>query len=111
MTQTKAREAELEQKRRFWKQHIETWRSGHLNQTEYCRQHKLIVHRFVYWKRKLKSGSGQSFIELKLSPVAYPKDPSPASPLRLTVNRFQVAVDRDFDPVALHQLIYSLEHL
>jgi hypothetical protein len=65
----------------------------------------------MYWKQKLNSGSGQSFIEFKLPPVPCPKEPLPTSPLRFTVNRFQVTVDRDFDPVALHQLIYSLEHL
>ena len=111
MTLTESREAERQQKRRFWKQHVEAWQSGHLTQAAYCRQHHLIVHRFTYWKQKFKSGTDQSFIELKLSPAPYPKEISPTSPLRLTVNRFQVAVDRDFDPVALRQLIYSLEGL
>jgi hypothetical protein len=111
MTPTKSREAELEQKRRFWKQHVEAWQSGHLAQAEYCRQHHLIVHWFTYWKQKLKCGTDQSFIELKLPPVAYPKGLSPATPLQLTVNRFQVTVDRDFDPITLRQLIYSLEDM
>ena len=109
MTPTKSREAELEQKRRFWKQHVEAWQSGHLTQAAYCWQHHLIVHRFIYWKQKLKSGSEQSFIELKLPPVPYPKVSSPTSSLRVTVSRFQIAVGRDFDPVALRQLIYALE--
>jgi len=109
MMSTKSREVELEQKRRFWKGHVEAWRSGHLTQAAYCRQHHLIVHRFIYWKQKLKFGSEQSFIELKLPPVPYPKVSSPASLLRVTVSRFQIAVDRGFDPVALRQLIYSLE--
>ena len=111
MTPTESREAELEQKSRFWKQHVEAWRSGHLTQAAYCRQHNLIAHRFIYWKQKFKSGTDLSFIELKLPPAPYPQVSSKASPLRVAVSRFQVAVDRNFDPVALRQLIYALEGL
>jgi hypothetical protein len=111
MTSTKSREAELEQKRRFWKQHVEAWQSGHLTQAAYCRQHHLIDHRFIYWKQKFKSGTDQSFIEIKLPPAPYAEVSSPTSPLRVAISRFQVTVERDFDPVTLRQLIYSLEGL
>ncbi len=107
----KSQKAEREEKRRFWKQHIEDWQTSDLSQVEYCRQHHLSVHRFTYWKQKFKSGPDQSFIELKLPPVPYPKVTPPRSSLRVSVNRFQVAVDRDFDPVALKQLVYTLERL
>ncbi len=106
----KSRKVELEQKRRFWKQHITDWQANNMSQSEYCRQHHLSVHRFTYWKRKFKPSPDQSFIELKLPPVPYPQLSSGSS-LRVSVDRFQVAVDRDFDPVALRQLVYSLEHL
>ena len=111
MTSDESREVLAEEKRRIWKQHIENWQATDLSQVGYCRQHHLIAHRFTYWKQKFKFGSDQSFIELKLSPVPYPQTSSPASLLRVNVNRFQVAVERDFDPIALRQLIYSLEHL
>ena len=111
MTPDKSREEVSEEKRRLWKQHIEDWQATDLSQVEYCRQHHLIAHRFTYWKQKFKVGSDQSFIELKLPPIPYPQTSLPASLLRVNVNRFQVAVERDFDPIALRQLIYSLEHL
>lgn len=111
MTADKSREEMLEEKRRFWKQHIEDWQASDLSQVEYCRQHRLIVHRFTYWKQKFTSNPAQSLIELKIPAVQYSQIPSSTTSLRLAVNRFQVAVDRDFDPIALRQLIYSLEHL
>jgi len=111
MTSDKSREELAEEKHRFWKQHIADWQATDLSQVEYCRQYHLIAHRFTYWKQKFKFGSDQSFIELKLPPVSYPQISSPASLLRVNVNRFQVAVDRDFDPIALRQLINFLEHL
>jgi len=111
MTPDKSREELSKKKRRFWKQHIEDWQATDLSQVEYCRQHHLIAHRFTYWKQKIKFGPDQSFIELKLPPVKYPQTSSPTSPLRVAVNRFQVAVDQDFDPITLRQLLYTLEQL
>lgn len=111
MTSVKSREEALEEKRRFWKQHIDDWQDSGLSQVEYCRQHHLIAHRFTYWKHKFKPDFDQSFIELKLPTIPYPQTSPTASPLRVAVNRFHVAVERDFDPIALRQLIYSLEHL
>jgi len=109
---SKSRKAELEEKRRFRKQHIADWQAGLSSQAEYCREHHFKVHRFIYWKKKFQTlKASPSFIELKLPPVPYPKFSLPASPLRVSVNRFQVAVDRDFDPVALRQLVHSLEQL
>jgi len=111
MMTEKSRQAELEEKRRFWKQHIEDWRSSDLTQTDYCRRHDLLHHRFFYWKQKFQAVSNPAFIELKLPAIPYPMMSQPASPLRLSVSRFQVAVDRDFDPATLCRLVSTLEGL
>ena len=106
MTSVKSRKEQLEAKRQFWKQHMKDW------QAEYCRKHHLRVHRFIYWKKKFHAPkASQALVELKLPPVPFTNQASPASPLRVSVNRFQVAVDRDFDPITLRQLIYTLEHV
>ena len=105
------RQAGIEEKRRFWKQHIEGWKSSNQTQTEYCRQHDLSHDRFVYWKRKFRRDSKPSFIELELSPVTLPKMISPASLLQVSVSRFQIAVDSGFDPEFLGRLVYALEQL
>jgi len=111
MMTEESRQAELEEKRRFWKQHIEDWRSSDLPQTEYCRRHDLLHHRFFYWKQKFRRDSKPSFIELKLPPVTPPKMIPPASSLRISFSRFQIAVDRDFDPATLCRLVSTLEGL
>ena len=112
MTSPKLRKAVLEEKRRFWKRHITDWQASELRQAEYCRKYQLKVHRFIYWKKKFQVPEPSSpFIELKLPPVPYFHPSSPTSPLRVAVNRFQVAVDRDFDPITLQQLVYTLEQL
>jgi len=112
MTSAKSWQAEREEKRLFWEKHINGWQSTHLTQVEYCRQYNLSVHRFTSWKKKFQTPEpSRTLIELNLSPALYPKIPSPVSPLWVSVSRFQVAVERNFDPETLRQLIYSLERL
>lgn len=111
MVTVNSRQAALEEKRRFWKQCIEDWRSSDSTRAEYCRQHNLSYDRFIYWNRKFRKKSNPAFIELKFPAVPYPKMSSPTSLLRVSVSRFQVAVERNFDPETLRQLIYSLERL
>jgi hypothetical protein len=106
-----SRQVELEEKRRFWKQHIEGWKSSTQSQAGYCRQHELSYDQFIYWKRKFRRDSKSSFIELKLPPVTLPKMIPPTSSLMVSVSRFQIAVDSGFDPEVLGRLVYTLERL
>jgi hypothetical protein len=110
VTSKNSRQAELEEKRRSWKQHIEDWRSSDLTRADYCRQRDLSYHRFIYWKRKFQPSSNPAFIELKLPAAPYPRMFPGASSL-LAVSRFQVFVDPGFDSAVLRQLVYTLERL
>ena len=106
-----SRQEKLEEKRRFWKQHIEGWRLSNQTQAGYCRQHELSYDQFIYWKRRFRKDFKSSFIELKLPPVKLPKMIPPTSSLRISVSRFQIAVDSGFDPEVLGRLVYTLERL
>lgn len=53
----------------FWESHVNAWEETHLSQTAYCQKHKLQIHRFGYWKRKLIPGNEtstetQGFVQL-----------------------------------------------
>jgi hypothetical protein len=111
MATEKSRRVEQEEKLGFWKQHIEGWRVSDRTQADYCRRHDLLYHRFVYWKRKFQPVSKPALVEVKLSPGLCPKIPESASSLRVSVKRFQVAVDPGFDPEVLGRLVYTLEQL
>ena len=110
MATENSRQEELKEKRRYWKQHLDTWQTGGLTQVEYCRRHDLSRFRFQYWKRRFQeSDSLPALIEVPFSSVIAGK---PSHALRLVVgNRYQIAVERDFDPVALKQLIDVLDRL
>jgi hypothetical protein len=105
-----SRQEEVAEKRRYWKEHLDSWQVSGLTQVEYCRKNDLSRFRFQYWKRRFQpSASLPSFIELPLSAVVGQK---PYQALRLVVgNHYQIAVERDFDPMALKQLIGVLDRL
>lgn len=110
MTAPNTKQEAIEKKRRCWKKHIENWQSTGLTQTEYCRKHHLLAHRFIYWKKKFQKPEPiSSLVELNLPPFQYQDISSPASGLRVAVNRFRVIVDREFDPLTFRQLVYTLE--
>ena len=47
-----SRSEQLEQKRIYWKQHIDSWQETGLTQVEYCRRNNLKHHQMVYWKKQ-----------------------------------------------------------
>jgi len=108
-------EAALLEKRRFWKEHIDSWQLSGLSQSEYCRRSDLKFDRFVYWRKKFippAASETSSIVEIPFS-VGYSAAVSlRLSPLRLAVgDAFRIEVERDFDPVALRQLIHTLGRL
>ena len=38
----------------FWREHLQAWRDGDLNQREYCERHGLALKRFGNWRAKFK---------------------------------------------------------
>jgi len=114
MQKSTTRQEELAEKRRFWKEHFDTWKAGGLKPSDYCRQHHLKIHSFWYWKKKFADlqSPGTSFVQiyppqaLKLGPACHPP-----SPLRLLVGNYKIEVPSGFDPVTLKQLVHTLARL
>jgi hypothetical protein len=108
-----SRAEQLEQKRIYWKQHIESWQETGLSQTEYCRRHKLKHHQLVYWKKRFsKSEAGVSFVPIKLDDLMdIPAHPDHAA-LRLLINdHLKIEIRHGFDAQLLRQLIFALRGL
>ncbi len=103
-----SRKAENEQKRRRWQKHLEDWAASGKTQVAYCREHELSRHQFQYWKKRLLPSDRPEFIELRFDTGNRRRH----CPLRLMVgSNYEVAVERDFDPVALQQLLGALSAL
>jgi hypothetical protein len=107
------RAEQLEQKRIYWKQHIDSWQATGLTQAEYCRRNNLKHHQLVYWKKRfLKTKTEVSFVPLKLEDLLdIPAQPDRA-PLCLVINNFfKIEIKAGFDALLLRQLIVALRGL
>jgi hypothetical protein len=108
-----SRAEQLEQKRTYWKQHIDSWQQTGLSQTEYCRRHNLKHHQLVYWKKRfLKTETAVTFAALQLDDLLdIPRQPQRA-PLSLVINdSFKIEISAGFDAQLLRQLIFALRAL
>jgi hypothetical protein len=105
-----SRAEQLEQKRIYWKQHIESWQETGLTQAEYCRRHNLKHYQLVYWKKRfLKTETDVSFVPLRLEDLLdIPAQPVHAPLCLLIDNHFQVEIRSGFDAQLLRQLIFAL---
>ena len=106
-----SRAEQLEQKRAYWKQHIDSWQQTGLTQAEYCRRHNLKHHQLVYWKKRfLKTETDITFVPLKLEDLLdIPSSGLEHASLTLVIdNQFKIEIRAGFDPQLLRQLIFSL---
>ena len=97
-------------KRHSWEGHIREWKLSGLSQSEYCREHRISIKCFGYWKRKFtQSEPSISLIEVtgfKASRIF-----SRPNPLFLTVGgRYRVEIECGFDSETLDQLLRFLEN-
>ena len=108
-----SRSEQLEQKRSFWKQHIDSWQETGLTQAEYCRQHNLKHHQLVYWKKRfLKTETEVSFVPLKFEDLLdLSAQQQPASLTLVINNQFKIEIRAGFDSQLLRQLILALRGL
>lgn len=48
-----------------WKHHIDQWQSSRLSGTDYCRQHELTYHCFIYWRSKFSQARAKDSPEAR----------------------------------------------
>ena len=105
-----SRAEQLEQKRTYWKQHIDSWQETGLTQAEYCRRHHLKHYQLVYWKKRfLKTETDVSFVALKFEDLLdIPSQPDRASLCLVINNNFKIEIKAGFDVQVLRKLIFAL---
>ena len=108
-----SRAEQLERKRNYWKQHIDSWQETGLTQAEYCRRNNLKHHQLVYWKKRfLKTETGVSFVPLKLEDFFDIPAQSDCAALHLVINNhLKIEIRTGFDAQLLRQLLFVLRGL
>ena len=103
---------------RFWHKHVQQWQRSGATQVQYCKEHKLSVAAFRWWRRKLgndlpapgfrvrpPSASVPTFTEIRIP------EGSEAAPYAYEVvlpNGAHVRLCRDFDVQAVSSLVSLL---
>jgi len=105
-------------KEKFWQGHIAGWETSGLNQQVYCRNNRLAVATFGYWRRKFKLQVAKPdkprFYPLTVtapSKTAHLQKGENAIRLILDGNRFSIEIGDNFSPSTLQQLILALEQI
>ena len=108
-----SRAEQLEQKRNYWKHHIDSWQGSGLTQVQYCRQHNLKHHQLVYWKKRfLKTETDVSLVPLQLEDLLdIPSQPDRAALCLVVNDQFKIEISSGFDAQLLRQLIFVLRGL
>ena len=108
-----SRAEQLEQKRSYWRQHIDSWQQTGLTQVEYCRQHNLKHHQLVYWKKRYSNTQTEvSFVPLRFEDLLdIPAQSDRAALCLLIDNHFKVEIRDGFEPQLLRQVVAALRGL
>jgi len=107
-----SRAEESKRKRDYWNHHIERWQESGLSQSDYCREHDLKDHQFVYWKKRIiqREETAVKFVSLDSNLFTTKQSmQGTGCPLRVFVsNGLKIEVNAGFDPNLLKQLIIAL---
>lgn len=104
---------------RSWRQHVQQWGRSGATQVQYCKEHKLSVSAFRWWRRKLRSdqpvagprkgsrpASVPTFTEIRI-----PQGSEAAAAYAYEIvlpNRTQLRLRQNFDAEAVSALVSVL---
>jgi len=101
---TAARHNQRTKKQKYWQRHIEKWSQSGLSQAAYCREYKLKIKCFTYFKSRLKKKNlPVQFVQVPVEPVRAP------SFLKLNIgSSFQIDIPDGFSQNTLTQVLQVL---
>jgi len=99
-----SKQNKLTKKQRCWQRYIEQWLQSGLSQAAYCREHKLKIKSFTYFKSRLKKKNlPVQFVQVPVEPVRVP------SFVKLNVgSSFQIEIPDGFSQNTLIQVLQVL---
>jgi len=109
----KTRKELRQEKRRFWKAHIQAWERSGFSQNEYCRRHKLKNNQLTYWKTKFKHERSKhiNFVPVPMKTahqVQQTIDPNDSG-LAVQLGKIKIKIANNFNPDSLVKVVSTLE--
>ena len=98
----------------YWQEQMAAWKASGLKQMQYCREHQLSKHAFVYWKLKLlgKDTSPATLVPVSAQQLRHMHRGDGSAQIRLVVGeRYHVEIRPGFNVQTLQELLGVLERL
>jgi transposase len=98
----------------YWQEQMTAWKASGLKQMQYCREHQLSKHAFVYWKLKLlgKDPIAASLVPVSAHQLRQMRHGDGSAQIRLVVGeRYQVDIRPGFNAQTLQEILGVLERL
>jgi transposase len=98
----------------YWQEQMTAWKASGLKQMQYCREHQLSKHAFVYWKLKLlgKDPMPASLVPVSANQLRQMRHENGSEQIRLVVGeRYHIEIRPGFNAQTLQQLLGVLERL
>lgn len=98
----------------YWREQLAGWKASGQKQMQYCREHQLSKHAFVYCKLKLlgKDSSPVTLVPVGPDQLRGVRPGEALSQIRVVVGeRFHVEVTSGFDAQTLQEVLAVLERL
>ena len=102
-------------KMRHWQAHMERWQKSGLSQQVYCRKHGLAMSTFQLWRKRLRTATESTALEIVPVPVpgvqASRVRPVDESPIGVVIGggRYGIELREGFSVTALQQILNVLE--
>ncbi len=98
----------------FWQEQMAAWKASGLKQMQYCREHQLSKHAFVYWKLKLlgKDPLPATLVRVSAHQMRNLRGQDGSVQIRLVVGeRYRVEIRPGFNTQTLQEILGVLERL
>ena len=99
-----------QRRREHWREVLRRWQSSGLSQAAFCRQRKIPVWRFTWWKKRLRDGSPTAddlFVPIHFAPPA-----ATSADFELTLRgRRLLRFGADVQPAKLTAIVAAIESL
>ena len=99
---------------KYWQEQVTAWKANGLKQMQYCREHRLSKHAFVYWKLKLlgKDPVPAALVPVRAHQLRQMRHEDGSAQIQLVVGgRYRVEIRPGFNAQTLQEILGVLERL
>ncbi len=109
----KPRKELRQEKRRFWKAHIQAWEKSGFSQNEYCRRNTLKNSQLTYWKTKFKQERSRQIhfapVPVEATGKTQRSIDSSDSGLAVQLGRVRIKIQNNFNHDSFVKVVSILE--